>query len=118
MNYLSKQELLLKEKKTNNESDSNINLKEELSYDQFYQLKHNNENLRKKKKIHNLKFFEYASSRLKKEREKMIGHKCELCQNFYNVIEENNDHFCQECSKHRTNEKINYTPKSFYDLSI
>jgi len=59
------------------------------------------------------------NSRNKKEREKMKGHQCELCQKFYDCINEENPNFlCQECSRHRTDAPINKTPKGFYDLSI
>ena len=59
------------------------------------------------------------NSRLKKDREKMKGHKCELCQKFYDCISEDNANFlCQECSRHRTDAPINKTPQGFYDLSI
>ena len=48
----------------------------------------------------------------------MQGHKCEQCQKFYDIMGDNGDKFCEECSRHRTNNNINTTPKSFYDLSF
>ena len=78
------------------------------TYDEFYKMSHNN-------KKNNLIIPE--NSRLKKEREKMVGHKCELCQKFYDCINEDN-FLCQECSRHRTNAPVNKTPQGFYDLSL
>ena len=95
------------------------------TYDEFYKMNHNNRksvgnthnNKRNNKNniINNIP----ENSRLKKEREKMKGHKCELCQKFYDCINEEDTNFlCQECSRHRTNAPINKTPQGFYDLSI
>ena len=101
----------------------NIKSLEEPTYDEFYKLKHNdNKNRRsfpfnkniKIKKNNNI----IENSRKRKDREKMEGHKCEQCQKFYDIMGENGDKFCEECSRHRTNNNVNYTPKSFYDLSF
>ena len=61
-----------------------------------------------------------SNPRNKKEREKMQAHKCEMCQQFYNILEEteNSEIVCNECSRHRANENIITTPKGFYELSI
>lgn len=61
-----------------------------------------------------------SNPRNKKEREKMQAHKCEMCQQFYNILEEteNSDIICNECSRHRANENIMTTPKGFYELSL
>ena len=95
------------------------------TYDEFYKMNHNNKklfgNINKKKLSNNNNFMENLpeNSRIKKEREKMKGHKCELCQKFYDCLDENAaDYLCQECSRHRTDQPINKTPKDFYDLNI
>ena len=94
------------------------------TYDEFYKMNHNNKKLLgniNKKKLSNNNFMENLpeNSRIKKEREKMKGHKCELCQKFYDCLDENAaDYLCQECSRHRTDQPINKTPKDFYDLNI
>ena len=97
------------------------------TYDEFYKMNHNNKKLllnNNKKRLsnnNNSNFLENLpeNSRIKKEREKMKGHKCELCQKFYDCLDENAaDYLCQECSRHRTDQPINKTPKDFYDLSI
>ena len=54
----------------------------------------------------------------KTERQKMSGHKCELCHQFYESLGENSEMLYDECSRHRTDQNINSTPKGFYDLSI
>ena len=78
-----------------------------------------NEQRNNKKKLNN-NYMENIpeTSRLKKEREKMKGHKCELCQKFYECVNESEDFLCQECSRHRTDQPINKTPQGFYDLNI
>ena len=82
--------------------------------------KKSNNNNKKKGNINNMNFLENLpeNSRLKKEREKMKGHKCELCQKFYECLNESEDYLCQECSRHRTDYPINKTPQGFYDLNI
>ena len=54
----------------------------------------------------------------KNERLKMSGHKCELCHQFYESLGENSEMLYDECSRHRTDQNINSTPKGYYDLSI
>ena len=54
----------------------------------------------------------------RKERQKMPGYKCELCQQFYETLDENPELLCEECSRHRTDQNPSSTPKGFYDLSI
>ena len=55
----------------------------------------------------------------KKEREKMKGYTCELCNKFYEAIgEENNQNICNECSRHKSLYNIVKTPESFYDLNL
>ena len=92
-----------------------------LPYDEFYKMSHNNRKStnNNKKKLNN-NFMENIpeNSRIKKEREKMKGHKCELCQKFYDCVNESDDFLCQECSRHRTDQPINKTPQGFYDLNI
>jgi len=91
------------------------------TYDEFYKMNHNNKkstNNNKKKLNNNLIENLPENSRIKKEREKMKGHKCELCQKFYECLNESEDFLCQECSRHRTDQPINKTPKDFYDLNI
>lgn len=101
-----------------------------VTYDEFYKLKNGNRNKAKgplgRKSLPmmgigrnvKIKYGLGIEGRNKKEREKMDGHKCELCQKFYDTMGENGDKICDECSRHRTNEKPNSTPKGFYDLSI
>ena len=92
------------------------------TYDEFYKMNHNNKKYNNKKKtsINNNTLMENLpeNSRIKKDREKMKGHKCELCQRFYECVDESADFLCQECSRHRTDQPINKTPKDFYDLNI
>jgi len=94
------------------------------TYDEFYKMNHNNRKsiMNNNKKKSNNNFIENIpeNSRIKKEREKMKGHKCELCQKFYDCVNENEDvdFLCQECSRHRTDQPINKTPQGFYDLNI
>ena len=57
-------------------------------------------------------------NRIKKVRENLPGFTCEICKNFYEAIGENDGKMCKNCSRHRTNENINETPKGFYDLNI
>ena len=54
----------------------------------------------------------------RKERQKMPGYKCELCQQFYETLDENPELLCEECSRHRTDQNQSSTPKGFYDISI
>ena len=117
---LSKFQEYLNFKKLNENKNNNVNQNYELeiktqedqqTYDEFYKMNHNN-----KKKGNNLNIPE--NSRIKKDREKMKGHKCELCQRFYECVDESADFLCQECSRHRTDQPINKTPKDFYDLNI
>ena len=101
-----------------------------VTYDEFYKLKNGNRNKTKgplgRKSLPmmgigrnvKVKYDLGIEGRNKKDREKMDGHKCELCQKFYDTMGENGDKICDECSRHRTNEKPNSTPKGFYDLSI
>ena len=128
MDNLSKEESIhINNSKESNQNDYKLNIKtlEEPTYDEFYKLKHNdNKNRRsfpsnkniKIKKNNNISLIE--NTRNRKEREKMQGHKCEQCQKFYEIMGENGDKFCEECSRHRTNNNITNTPKSFYDLSF
>ena len=94
---------------------------EQQTYDDFFKMKHNNRKIipGRNNKFNEDKNKEIEYSRNKKEREKMKGHKCELCQKFYDCVsEEGLDNLCQDCSRHRTNEPINKTPKGFYDLTL
>ena len=96
---------------------------DEQTYDEFYKMNHNKRKStgknNKKKNSMGLVSDIPENSRIKKEREKMKGHQCELCQKFYDCINEENPNFlCQECSRHRTDAPINKTPQGFYDLSI
>lgn len=54
----------------------------------------------------------------KKEREKMDGHPCELCKKFFDFVGEQCPNICEQCSRHRTNNRVDHTPKGFYDLNI
>ena len=95
---------------------------EQQTYDDFYKMKHNNRKIipgRNNNKLNEEKIKDLVNNKNKKEREKMKGHKCELCQKFYECVnEEGLDNLCQECSRHRTNEPINKTPQGFYDLTL
>ena len=115
--------------KLNNENNNNYELEiktleDNKIYDEFYKMKINNKKNNKNDELKNLISNEEncispENSRLKKEREKMKGHKCELCQKFYECVNEDGvDTLCQECSRHRTDGPVNKTPQSFYDLSI
>ena len=135
---LSKFQEYLKFKKLNDNKNDQNNItnpqnyeleiktqEDQQTYDEFYKMNHNNKkllgNINKKKLSNNNNFMENLpeNSRIKKEREKMKGHKCELCQKFYDCLDENAaDYLCQECSRHRTDQPINKTPKDFYDLNI
>ena len=137
---LSKFQEYLKFKKLNdNKNNDNNNIinpqnyeleiktqEDQQTYDEFYKMNHNNKksllnNNKKRLSNNNNNFLENLpeNSRIKKEREKMKGHKCELCQKFYDCLDENAaDYLCQECSRHRTDQPINKTPKDFYDLNI
>ena len=96
-------------------------LEDEQTYDEFYKM---NPNKNKKSIGNNNNNLDLLNNnpenrRNKREREKMKGHKCELCKKFYDCINEDNSNFiCQECSRHRTNAPINITPQSFYDLNL
>ena len=88
------------------------------TYDDFYKMKQNNRKSVGNNKKNDMNILNIPqNSRIKKEREKMKGHKCELCQKFYDCINEDN-FLCQECSRHRTDAPINKTPQGFYDLSL
>ena len=135
---LSKFQEYLKFKKLNEiKNDNNDNIpadknyeleiktqEDQQTYDEFYKMNHNNRKsiMNNNKKKSNNNFIENIpeNSRIKKEREKMKGHKCELCQKFYDCVNENEDvdFLCQECSRHRTDQPINKTPQGFYDLNI
>ena len=132
---LSKFQEYLKFKKLNdNKTNTNDNLnnqqnyeleiktqEDQQTYDEFYKMNHNNrKGIQNNKKKLNNNYMENIpeTSRLKKEREKMKGHKCELCQKFYECVNESEDFLCQECSRHRTDQPINKTPQGFYDLNI
>ena len=127
MDNLSKEESIkINNTKESNQNNYKLNIQtQEPTYDEFYKLKHNdkinrrsfpsNKNI-KIKKNNNISLIE--NTRNRKEREKMQGHKCEQCQKFYDIMGDNGDKFCEECSRHRTNNNINTTPKSFYDLSF
>jgi hypothetical protein len=63
--------------------------------------------------------------RNKKEREKMNGYKCEICENvniflikFYDILGDKSDSVCQMCSRHRKDDDPNRTPKGFYETTI
>ena len=113
-------------------SNNNINMnnyeliiktqEDQKTYDEFYKMNHNKRNSvgkNNKKNSIGLNNNIPENSRVKKEREKMKGYKCELCQKFYDCVNEDNPNFlCQECSRHRTDAPINKTPQGFYDLSI
>ena len=131
---LSKFQEYLKFKKLNEIKNDNDNIQndknyeleiktqeDQQTYDEFYKMSHNNRKStnNNKKKLNN-NFMENIpeNSRIKKEREKMKGHKCELCQKFYDCVNESDDFLCQECSRHRTDQPINKTPQGFYDLNI
>ena len=110
MDNLSKEESIhINNSKESNQNDYKLNIKtNKRSFP-------SNKNI-KIKKNNNTSLIE--NTRNRKEREKMKGHKCEHCQKFYEIMGENGDKFCEECSRHRTNNNINNTPKSFYDLSF
>ena len=120
---LSKFQEYLKFKKLNDNKNNENNIanpqnyeleiktqEDQQTYDEFYKMNHNNKKLlgnnnKKRLSNNNNNFMENLpeNSRIKKEREKMKGHKCELCQKFYDCLDENAaDYLCQECSKHRT----------------
>ena len=108
----------------NNQQNYELEIKtqeDQQTYDEFYKMNHNNrKGIQNNKKKLNNNYMENIpeTSRLKKEREKMKGHKCELCQKFYECVNESEDFLCQECSRHRTDQPINKTPQGFYDLNI
>jgi hypothetical protein len=58
----------------------------------------------------------------KKEREKLNGFKCEICENFYDILGtegiSEGDKTCNSCSRHRTNEDPTRTPKNFYNTNV
>ena len=96
-------------------------LEDEQNYDEFYKMNPNNNKKSIGNNNNNLNLLNNnpENRRNKREREKMKGHKCELCKKFYDCINEDNSNFiCQECSRHRTNAPINITPQSFYDLNL
>lgn len=85
-----------------NES-SNI---ESTTYDQIFQ---------SKIKKHQSQFQSVLSQ--KKQRDKMPKYKCEICSKFYDAIGES-EPICLDCSRHRTNLKVQNTPEDFYSLDI
>ena len=85
-----------------NES-SNI---ESTTYDQIFQ---------SKIKKHQRQFQSMLSQ--KKQRDKMPKYKCEICSKFYDAIGET-EPICLDCSRHRTNLKVQNTPEDFYSLDI
>ena len=85
-----------------NES-SNI---ESTTYDQIFQ---------SKIKKHQSQFQSILSQ--KKQRDKMPKYKCEICSKFYDAIGET-EPICLDCSRHRTNLKVQNTPEDFYSLDI
>ena len=105
-----------------NKSELNIEIQpiEEVNtYDEFYQLKRGKKNSMTNRRSLPLGVGRNVKVKIdKKERQKMTGHKCELCQNFYETLGENPDMLCEECSRHRTDQKPSSTPKGFYDLTI
>ena len=57
--------------------------------------------------------------RNKKDREVLNGYKCEICEEFYQDLgEEDNQEIKNLCSRHRCLENPNKTPKQFYDIDI
>lgn len=136
------------QKPINNKQSYELSLKsmnDEPTYDDFYKISHKNpqkkvSKMQKKRFLNNPAnpknnkkidfYFEKSTksdessslfpvnSKLKKEREKMKGHKCEICQKFYENFEEEAKDLCQECSRHRTNQKVTGTPKDFYNLDL
>lgn len=105
-----------------NKNDISLDIKpiEEVNtYDEFYQLKRGKKNSLNNRRSLPLGVGRNVKIKIdKKEREKMAGHKCELCQKFYETLGENPDTLCEECSRHRTDQKPSSTPKGFYDLTI
>lgn len=108
--------------KAANKSDLDIEIQpiEEVNtYDEFYQLKRGKKNSMTNRRSLPLGVGRNVKVKFdKKERQKMTGHKCELCQKFYETLGENPDMLCEECSRHRTDQKPSSTPKGFYDLTI
>jgi hypothetical protein len=108
-----------------NDYSFEIKTLEEPTYDDFFKLKH--KNIAPKKNLfqstnnnnskNNINLIE--NPKKKKEREKMKGYTCELCNKFYEAIgEENNQNICNECSRHKSLYNIVKTPESFYDLNL
>jgi hypothetical protein len=127
-----------------NKQEYSITLKSfenEVTYDEFYKLKNTTnrntylkgkrpsfiglgKNIKVKNPLQKPPFLQSnninQTIRNKKERDKATGHKCELCQKFYTILEdsENTELICNECSRHKTNENVPSTPQGFYDISI
>ena len=96
------------------------NIEDRPYYAEFYNLKTRqaqdnkrtslgNKNFRPKNKISILDGLnENINNKSKKQREKMNGHPCELCKKFIECLGENTSTICQECSRHRSNRRINH----------
>jgi len=68
--------------------------------------------------------FKYVDSTRKKEdREKLVGRECELCNQFYDAIEGDYNHFdrtkfVHDCSKHRSKFTPPPTPPHMWDIGF
>lgn len=147
INYNKNNDNILGDIDTNNKMNKqeySITLKSfenEVTYDEFYKLKNTTnrntylkgkrpsfiglgKNIKVKNPLQKPPFLQSnninQTIRNKKERDKATGHKCELCQKFYTILEdsENTELICNECSRHKTNENVPSTPQGFYDISI